>query len=114
VRAHPFFTRKGDNLYCEVPITIPEAALGARIQVPTLEGPAILTMPAGTQSGQVFRLRGKGCPRLDRDGRGDLFVQSRVTIPRNADSTLEEVLRALQRLLPEDPRAALWARGVER
>jgi molecular chaperone DnaJ len=114
VRAHPFFTRKGDNLYCEVPITIPEAALGARIQVPTLEGPAVVTMPAGTQSGQVFRLRGKGCPRLDRDGRGDLFVQARVTIPRNADSTLEEVLRALQRLLPEDPRAALWARGVDR
>jgi molecular chaperone DnaJ len=114
VREHPFFTRKGDNLYCEVPVTIPEAALGARIQVPTLEGPAILTMPAGTQSGQLFRLRGKGCPRLDRDGRGDLFVQARVTIPRNADSTLEEVLRALQRLLPEDPRAALWTRGVAR
>src|SRR5262249_585616 len=59
VRAHRFFTRKGDNLYCEVPITIPEAALGARIQVPTLEGPAVVTVPAGTQSGQVFRLRGK-------------------------------------------------------
>src|SRR5262249_742389 len=114
VRAHRFFTRKGDNLYCEVPITIPEAALGPRIQVPTLEGPAVLTLPAGTQSGQVFRLRAKGCPRLDRDGRGDLFVQARVTIPRNADSTLEEVLRALQRLLPEDPRATLWGPGVER
>ncbi|MBI4011172.1 MAG: DnaJ domain-containing protein [Candidatus Rokubacteria bacterium] len=111
VRPHPLFTRKGDNLYCEVPITIPEAALGARIEVPTPDGPAVITVPAGTQSGQVFRLRGKGCPRLDRDGRGDLFVEARVTIPRNADSTLEEVLRALQRLLPEDPRAALWARG---
>jgi molecular chaperone DnaJ len=111
VRPHPFFTRKGDNLYCEVPITIPEAALGARIQVPTPDGPAAITVPAGTQGGQVFRLRGKGCPRLDRDGRGDLFVEARVTIPRNADSTLEEVLRALQRLLPEDPRAALWTRG---
>jgi molecular chaperone DnaJ len=115
VRPHPLFTRKGDNLYCEVPITIPEAALGARIEIPTPDGPAVVTVPAGTQSGQVFRLRGKGCPRLDRDGRGDLFVEARVTIPRNADSTLEAVLRALQRLLPDDPRAALWAvPGVRR
>jgi molecular chaperone DnaJ len=114
VRPHPFFTRRGDNLYCEVPITIPEAALGARIQVPTPDGPAVITVPAGTQSGQVFRLRGRGCPRLDRDGRGDLYVETRVAIPRNADSTLEEVLRALQRLLPEDPRAALWPRGSTR
>lgn len=110
VRPHPFFTRKGDNLYCEVPITVPEAALGARIQVPTPDGPAVVTLPAGTQNGQLFRLRGKGSPRLDRDGRGDLFVATRVTIPRNADPTLEQVLRALERLWPEDPRAAMWAR----
>jgi molecular chaperone DnaJ len=110
VRAHPFFTRKGDNLHCEVPLTVPEAALGARIPVPTPEGTAVVTVPAGTQSGQIFRLRGRGCPRLDRDGRGDLFVTARVVIPRNTDSTLEEVLRALQRLCPEDPRAALWHR----
>jgi molecular chaperone DnaJ len=108
VRPHPYFTRKGDNLFCEVPVTFPEVALGARIQVPTVDGPAVVTVPAGTQSGQVFRLRGKGCPRLDREGRGDLFVETRVTIPRNADTTLEEVLRALQRLLPQDPRASLW------
>jgi len=108
VRPHPFFTRKGDNLSCEVPITVPEAALGARIRIPTPEGPAVLTIPAGTQSGQAFRLRGKGCPRLDRDGRGDLLVAARVIIPRNTDSTLEEVLRMLERLLPEDPRAELW------
>ena len=110
VRPHPFFTRKGDNLYCEVPITVPEAALGARLQVPTPDGPAVMTVPPGTQSGQVFRIRGRGCPRLHQDGRGDLFVATRVMIPRNADSTLEGVLRALQRLLPEDPRAHLWNR----
>jgi molecular chaperone DnaJ len=110
VRPHPFFTRKGDNVHCEVPLTVPEAALGARIQVPTPDGPAVVTVPAGTQSGQVFRLRGRGCPRLDRDGRGDLFVTARVVIPRNTDTTMEEVLRALQRLWPEDPRAALWSR----
>jgi molecular chaperone DnaJ len=112
VRPHAFFTRKGDNLYCELPLSVPEAALGARIPVPTLDGPAALTIPPGTQSGQILRLRGKGCPRLDRDGRGDLFVATRVTIPRNADTMLEDVLRALQRLLPEDPRAELW--GTQR
>jgi DnaJ-class molecular chaperone len=110
VRAHSFFVRKGDNVHCEVPLTVPEAALGARIQVPTPDGPAVITVPAGTQSGQIFRLRGRGCPRLDRDGRGDLFVAMRVVIPRNTDTTHEEVLRALQRLCPEDPRAALWSR----
>jgi molecular chaperone DnaJ len=111
VRPHPFFTRKGDNLFCDVPLTVPEAALGARIRVPTLDGSATLTVPAGTQSGQVFRLRGRGCRRLDRDGHGDLFVATPVIIPRSLDTTLEEILRALQRLWPEDPRAALWSRA---
>lgn len=108
VRPHPFFTRKGDHLYCEVPVTVPEAALGARIRVPTPDGPAMISIPAGAQSGQLFRLRGRGCPRRDRDGRGDLLVQLRVVIPRNADPALEEVLQALRRLLPDNPRAELW------
>jgi DnaJ-class molecular chaperone len=111
VRPHPFFTRKGDHLCCEVPVSIPEAALGARIRIPTPGGPVALTIPGGTQSGQTFRVRGRGCPRLDREGRGDLLVVARVMIPRNADSTLEEVLRTLQRLLPDDLRAELWNAG---
>lgn len=109
VRPHPLFVRKGDHLHCGVPITVPEAALGARIQIPTPDGPAAVTIPPGTQSGQVFRVRNRGCPRLDRDGRGDLLVETHVVIPRNADSTMEEILRALQRLLPENPRAELWS-----
>jgi molecular chaperone DnaJ len=108
VRPHPFFTRKGDHLYCEVPLTVPEAALGVRLRIPTPDGPAVVTMPAGTQSGQTFRVRGKGAPRLDREGRGDLFVEARVLIPRNPDPALEEVLQALRRLRPENPRAELW------
>jgi molecular chaperone DnaJ len=108
LRPHPFFTRKGDHLSCEVPVTIPEAVLGARIRVPTPDGPAVVTIPPGTQSGQVFRVRGRGCPRLHREVRGDLLVATRVVIPRNADSTLEGVLRELERLLPENPRADLW------
>lgn len=108
VRPHPLFSRKGDHLHCEVPLTVPEAALGARIQIPTPDGPVVVTIPAGTQAGQTLRVRGKGCPRLGREGRGDLLVQTRVVIPRNPDPALEEVLQALRRLLPENPRADLW------
>jgi molecular chaperone DnaJ len=108
VRPHPWFTRKGDHLYCEIPVSVPEAALGARIRVPTPDGPAVVTIPPGTQGGQTFRLRARGWPRRGRDGRGDLLVCARVVIPRNTGSSLEEVLRTLQRLLPEDPRAELW------
>jgi DnaJ-class molecular chaperone len=91
-----------------VPLTVPEAALGARIQIPAPDGPVVVTIPAGTQTGQTLRIRGKGCPRLDREGRGDLLVQTRVVIPRNPDPALEEVLQALRRLLPDDPRAEIW------
>lgn len=108
IRPHSLFSRKGDHLHCEVPLTVPEAALGARIQIPTPDGPVVVTVPAGTQTGQTLRVRGKGSPRRDREGRGDLLVQVRVVIPRNTDPALEEVLHALRRLLPEDPRAGLW------
>jgi molecular chaperone DnaJ len=108
IRPHPLFSRKGDHLHCEVPLTVPEAALGARIEIPTPDGPVVVTIPAGTQAGQTLRVRGKGCPRLDREGRGDLLVQTRVLIPRNPDPALEAVLQALRRLLPENPRAELW------
>jgi molecular chaperone DnaJ len=114
VHPHPVFTRKGDHLHCEVPLTVPEAALGARIQIPTPDGPVMVTIPAGTQAGQTLRVRGKGCLRLDREGRGDLLVQTRVVIPRNADPALEEVLQALRRLLPDNPRAELWPAAARR
>ena len=68
----------------------------------------MVTIPAGTQAGQTLRVRGKGSPRLGREGRGDLLVQVRVVIPRNSDPALESVLHALRRLLPDDPRAELW------
>jgi molecular chaperone DnaJ len=108
VGPHPLFTRKGDHLHCEVPLTVPEAALGARIRIPAPDGAVVVTIPAGTQTGQTLRIRGRGCPRLDRGGRGDLLVETRVVIPRNPDPALEEVLQDLRRLLPEDPRAELW------
>jgi len=108
VAPHPFFVRKGDNLHCEVPVTLTEAVLGARIQVPTLEAWAVLVLPPGTQSGQVLRLRGKGLPRLDDERRGDLYVTVRVLIPRGLDARTQEIFRQLERLIPENPRAGLF------
>ena len=107
VRPHPFFNRKGDNLYCELPITVPEAILGARISVPTPDGTTVMTVPAGTQSGQVFRLRGKGCARLAGTGRGDLYVATRVVIPPAVDPAWGETVSRLGGLYLEHPRAGL-------
>lgn len=104
VHDDPVFSRKGDNLYCEVAVTVVEAVLGARVPVPTVEGDISLTVPQGTQSGQVFRLRGKGMPRLSGDGRGDLYVTARVEIPRGLDARAQEMFRELERLLPGNPR----------
>ena len=108
VAPHPFIVRKGDNLHCEVPVSLTEAVLGARIQVPTLEGSAALVLPPGTQSGQVFRLRGKGLPKLDRERRGDLYVAVKVLIPRGLDTRTQEIFRQLERLIPESPRAGFF------
>jgi molecular chaperone DnaJ len=99
------FTRKGDNLYCDVPVTIVEAVLGARVPVPTVGGELMLTLPPGTQSGQAFRLRGKGMPRLAAGGRGDLYVTTRVAIPRAVDGRAQELFRELASLLPDTLRA---------
>ena len=83
VGTHKYFTRKGDNIYVTVPITVPEAALGAKIEVPTVEGKAQLRIPPGTQSGQKFRLRQRGAPSLRNPGaRGDQFVEAQVTLAK--------------------------------
>lgn len=108
VRPHPFFERKGDNLYCEVPITVTEAALGAKIDVPTVDGKASMRIPPGTSSGQIFRLRGIGVPHLKGPGRGDQFVTVKIVVPQNLDARSQELFRELGRLRPEDPRRGIW------
>jgi molecular chaperone DnaJ len=100
VHADPVFTRKGDNLYAEVPVTVAEAILGARVSVRTLLGEVDLAVPPGTQSGQVLRIRGRGLPRLSGEGRGDLYVAVSVAIPRDLDARTQEMIRDLGRLLP--------------
>ena len=104
IQPHPVLERKGDNLYAEVPITITEAALGTRIDVPTIDGTTTMRIPPETGSGQVFRLRGKGVPHLKGGGQGDQFVTVKIVVPRNLDARSQELLREFARLNPDDPR----------
>ena len=106
VHEDPVFTRKGDNLYAEVRVSIVEAVLGARIPVRTLSGDVDLVLPPGTQGGQVLRIRGRGMPRLASEGRGDLYLTIVVDIPRGLDARTQELFRDLGRLLPAPPAAA--------
>ncbi len=107
VDAHPFFARRGDDLHCTLPITVTEAALGTRVEVPTIEGKATLRIPPGTQCGQKLRLRGKGVPSIRGGGRGNQIVRIQIVIPTAADERSKELLKELARLNPVNPRAGL-------
>jgi DnaJ-class molecular chaperone len=100
VEPHPVFTRIGDTIHCTVPITVSEAALGARLEVPTIDGKATIRIPAGTESGQKLRLRGKGAPSLRGTGRGDQYVEVRVVTPKATDERTRRLLRELGALDP--------------
>src|SRR5258707_11050501 len=106
---HPIFRRDGDDIYLTVPVTAPEAALGAKIEVPTIDGRAQLKIPPGTQCGQKLRLREKGVPSATREGkRGDEIAEIKITVPMPRDEKTKELLRELAKLNPEDPREELF------
>jgi molecular chaperone DnaJ len=112
VLSHPFFDRRGDDLYTVVPITVTEAALGAKIEVPTMDGRSLLRVPPGTNSGQKLRLRDKGVPSLRRPGhRGDQYVELQIIVPKPVDERVKELLRELERVAPEHPRKDLFERA---
>jgi molecular chaperone DnaJ len=107
---HPVFQRTGDDIYVTVPVTMTEAALGAKIDVPTIDGRTQLKIPPGTQAGQKLRLREKGVPNASREGvRGDQIVEVKIVVPKVHDERSKEILRELAKLNPGDPRAALFA-----
>ena len=109
VGPHHLFKRIGDNIHCTVPISVTEAALGTKVEVPTIDGPATVRVPPGTQTGQRFRMRDKGAPSLLNPGmRGDQYVEVKIVVPRVADERSKEILRELAKLNPEDPRKDLW------
>jgi molecular chaperone DnaJ len=116
VGAHKLFHRVGDDIHISVPVTVVEAALGAKIDVPTVDGVgtetgrAQLKIPPGTQTGQKLRMREKGVASAVREGlRGDQIVEVKIVVPRVQDERSKEILRELQRLNPEDPRAGMLA-----
>ncbi|GAC1428873.1 MAG: molecular chaperone DnaJ [Acidobacteriaceae bacterium] len=110
---HQIFKRVADDVHVTIPVTLAEAALGAKIDVPTIDtheggGRTQLKIPPGTQTGQKLRLREKGVPSASQDGmRGDQIVEVKIVVPRVQDERSKEILREFARLNPEDPRAAL-------
>src|SRR5471030_3459431 len=107
VQPHPIFERDGDDLHLTVPIAVHEAALGAKIDVPSLDGPARVRIPPGTQSGQRFRVRERGVAS-PRDGRrGDLVVEVQLVLPRMLDERSKELLREFGRINGDDVRQTL-------
>lgn len=106
VRPHPIFRQQGRNLEFDLPLTVREAVLGTRVEVPTLDEPVTLTVPPGTSSHSRLRLRGKGAPETKGQPAGDLFARVRIVTPKQVDP---EVREALERLEEPDPREGLWS-----
>jgi curved DNA-binding protein len=108
VEPHPYFTRDGRNLSVEVPITVPEATLGAKIEVPTLDGRKALPIPAGTSSGQKLRLRGQGVPASGNKPAGDLFLIPRIVVPKKVDEDSQRLITEFGERNPLNPREGIW------
>lgn len=112
VQPHPFFERRGDDIYTRVPITVSEAALGAKIEVPTIDGRAMLRVPPGSSSGRLLRLREKGAPVARTPSRrGDLYVELQIVAPEAVDERVRKMLKELSELAPEDPRRDIFTRA---
>jgi molecular chaperone DnaJ len=101
VRKHAFFEREGNDLVCQIGISSTQAALGARIEIPTLDGSEVLKIPAGTQPGETFKLKGKGVPDISGRGRGDLFVRVQVKTPEGLSREQRTLLAKLAELRGE-------------
>lgn len=110
VEPHPFFDREGDNIQIRIPVTVAEAGLGTKIEVPTIDGRALLKIPMGTENGQKFRLREKGVFNAKRNTRGDQIVEIVLKAPDVHNERTKELLRELSQLDAGDPRAELWAK----
>jgi molecular chaperone DnaJ len=110
VEEHPFFKRSGDNIEVQVPLTVTEAGLGAKIEVPTIDGRALLKIPQGTQNGQKFRLREKGVFNSRKNVRGDEIVQVVLRAPDVHNERTRELLRELAQVQTEDVRSEIWSK----
>ncbi len=113
VKPHKYFKRRNRDLLLDLPITFPEAALGTTVEIPTLDGKVRLRVPAGTSDGRKFRLRGKGAPKPKGKGHGDMIVTARIVVPKKMTAKEKELVKKLQGLEKEDPRAFLEEQVVE-
>jgi molecular chaperone DnaJ len=110
VKPHAFFERKGNDLYVKVPVTVAEATLGSKVEVPTIDGRSLVRIPPGTNSGSTLRLREKGVP--GRNGtRGDEYVEIQVIVPKPTDERVRNLMKELEQIEPEDPRKDLFAKA---
>jgi molecular chaperone DnaJ len=107
VRTHRLFKRKGDDLYLDLPVTFTEATLGAKIEVPTIDGTAVMTLPSGTQGGQRFKLSGKGMPSPKTGLRGNQYVHIKIVVPKNVTNKAKEALQEIESLYKENPREGM-------
>jgi molecular chaperone DnaJ len=113
VQPHPFFERRGDDLYTLVPVTVSEASLGAKVEVPTIDGRAQVRIPPGTNSGKRLRLREKGAPSAGNPGkRGDQIIEVQVVVPKPEDERVRNLLKELSKVDQEDPRRDIFARAA--
>ncbi len=114
VRPHGYFERKGDNLYSEEPVTLKEAALGEKIEIPTVDGIVSMTLPVGVQTGQQLKLKGKGVPHLGGGGTGDHYVTIKVMTPTGLSERGKAILRELDQMHPSEPRRNVTFKGFRK
>ena len=111
VKPHPFFERRGNDLYVKVPVTVCEATLGAKIEVPTVDGRALVRIPPGTNCGSTLRLREKGVSSVRGGPRGDQYVEIQVVVPKPTDERVRNLMKELEKLEPENPRKDLFSKA---
>jgi molecular chaperone DnaJ len=111
VRPHEFFERRGNDLYTKIPVTVSEATLGAKIEVPTIDGRALVRIPPGTNSGKTLRLKEKGVPSAKNGARGDQYVEIQVVVPAPTDERVRNLMKELENIEPGDPRKDLFTKA---
>jgi molecular chaperone DnaJ len=111
VKPHPFFERRGNDVYVKVPVTVSEATLGSKVEVPTIDGRSLVRIPPGTNSGSTLRLREKGVPSARDGSRGDEYVEIQVIVPKPTDERVRNLMKELEQIEPEDPRKDLFAKA---
>jgi len=111
VKPHEFFERRGNDLYTKIPVTVSEATLGAKIEVPTIDGRSLVRIPPGTNSGKTLRLKEKGVPSARNGARGDHYVEIQVVVPPPTDERVRNLMKELESVAPGDPRKGLFEKA---